>query len=155
MAHREARKGPKLSGLFMSPDSIRLPAFIVEALYGHAQASPEKEVCGLLAVKGEVVAGHYRIQNTAADPRHHFEMDPRQQIDAFRSMRGRGEELFAVYHSHPQGPVQPSVLDVSRHEYPQAYCLVISLHHQDRPELGAYRINNGIFTRVGLEVGTS
>ncbi|HEC12958.1 MAG TPA: M67 family peptidase [Acidiferrobacteraceae bacterium] len=155
MAYRKTFKGPQLPGVFLTADSIHLPTTIVDVLCDYARASPQREICGILAIRGGAVVGHYPVRNTARESQHRFEMDPRQQIGAFRSMRKRGEELFAIYHSHPNGSAQPSEHDVSRHEYPEAYCFIISLQRQSDPVLGAYRIANGIFTRVGLEVEPS
>ncbi|NOZ10714.1 MAG: M67 family metallopeptidase [Gammaproteobacteria bacterium] len=142
-----------MSGVLVTVDSIHLPTVIVDTLYNHAQVSPEKEICGLLAVRDGVVANPYPINNVADEACHRFEMDPRQLIDAFRNMRQQGEELFAIYHSHPNGSAQPSERDISRHQYPQAYCLIIFLQGQGSFALGAYRMINGVFVQVDIEVG--
>jgi len=121
------------------PETFRLPSAIAAALLQQARASPTEEICGLIAADARGVTRYFPIANVAADRIRRFELDPKGQIDALREMRRRGEELKAIYHSHPRGPAEPSRLDIERHEYPEAICLVIAL---DPPALRAFRIRD-------------
>ena len=44
-----------------------------------------------------------------------------------RTLRERGETLFAIYHSHPAGPATPRPPTFAEAAYPQALYLIISL----------------------------
>lgn len=72
-----------------------------------------------------------------------FEMDPAELIRTLRDLRSAGEELAAIYHSHPHGPARPSAIDVQRVHYPEAAYLIISLADPERPQVGGFRIIDG------------
>ena len=61
-------------------------------------------------------------------PKHFYEAAPEDLFAAQRQMRDRGEELLAIYHSHPRSaePV-PSETDVRLAFYPQAVYFIIGL----------------------------
>lgn len=68
-----------------------------------------------------------------------YRIDPREQLRAFRDMDDRGEELFAIYHSHPASQPYPSPTDRAEAHYPEAVYILVSLRTDD-PEVRAYRI---------------
>ena len=131
---------------------VALPRQLVEQIIGHVLISPSREVCGLVgAVEGQAVSA-YPVENVSAQPDCRFEMDPRQQIAAMREMRDAGESLFAIYHSHPQGPPAPSRVDVDQAGYPHALNLIVSLDDPDLPEVRGYYIRKGQIEEVTLQV---
>ena len=131
---------------------VSLPQQLVEQIIGHVLTSPSREVCGLVgAVDGQPVSA-YPVNNVSAEPECRFEMDPRQQIAAMREMRDAGERLFAIYHSHPQGPPAPSPADVRLAGYPQALNLIVSLADAHLPEVRGFYIRSGEVEEVTLEV---
>ncbi|HYW02377.1 MAG TPA: M67 family metallopeptidase [Gammaproteobacteria bacterium] len=132
-------------------EPLRLPRDVLDALLEHARASPRKEVCGLVARDANDRWQHYPVDNVAHRPDIAFEMDPRQQIDAFRRMRERGERLLAIYHSHPGSPARPSARDLAAHGYPEALCLIVSLAGGGARAC-AWRIAAGGAVPVPLEV---
>src|SRR4029077_7568609 len=100
--------------------------------------------CGLIAGTKPSVAGTRFIPMTnVAQSEREFEMDPAELIETLRDLRNAGEELVAIYHSHPQGPAEPSKMDVQRAYYPDAAHLIISLADRDSPRIGAFRIVDG------------
>lgn len=131
------------------PEALRLPHALAAELLRLAQAAPDEEVCGLIAGGSAGVTRYFAITNVAADRTRFFELDPKGQIDALREMRACGEELQAIYHSHPRGPAEPSRLDIERHEYLEAVCLVIAV---DPPALRAFRIREGRAEEVAIDV---
>ncbi len=132
---------------------IALPRSLVEQIIGHVLTSPSREVCGLVGAVGGLAANTYPVKNVSTEPECRFEMDPRQQIAAMREMRDAGEGLFAIYHSHPQGPPAPSPVDVHLVGYPQALNLIVSLADPDLPEVRGYYIREGRIEEVTLQVG--
>jgi proteasome lid subunit RPN8/RPN11 len=79
-------------------------------------------------------------------------MDAKAQIDAIRTMRAAGEELFAIYHSHPEGPATPSAEDLAQAAYPEALYLIISLQAQQAPRLRGFWLRGGQAEPVELEI---
>ncbi len=131
-------------------ERIRLPRPIVNRILTHVQQEPEREVCGFLAARGDEICSWYPVRNIAGDAAIRFEMEPREQIAALRQMRERGEELFAIYHSHPSAPARPSASDLAEAGYPEALYLIVSLDTKGVLEMRAYRIEEGGVTEVAL-----
>ncbi len=121
-------------------ETIVLPRFLVTRLLHQAQTRPDHEVCGLIGARGDKPSSLYPIANVAENPRLHFHMDPKGQIKAMKTMRRRGETLFAVYHSHPQAPPFPSREDLEWVAYPEALALIISLNTKGVLELRGFRL---------------
>ena len=129
---------------------VRLPRAIADRLRRLAQASPDEEICGLVARDSRGRYRCYPVPNVAADRRRFFALDPRTQIDAMRAMRERGEELAAIYHSHPDSPPLPSAADVEQHEYPGVLYLIVSLATGGAPELRGFHIRERRVEEVPL-----
>ncbi len=132
--------------------SVRLPRPLINQLLHHAQQSPADEVCGLIGAKDGVAARSYPIANIAAAPQRLFAMDGAQQIAALRAMRERGEELFAIYHSHPTTPPLPSHADLAQANYPEALYLIISLRTQGVLEMRGFRLKGDTVAEIALEI---
>lgn len=88
-----------------------------------AKASPH-EACGLLLDDGRV----YPCANVAGNPACHFEIDPLDQAAAEQL-----GQVVGVWHSHPDGTAEPSLID-------RAMCERTALPwHIVSPALGDYR----------------
>jgi [CysO sulfur-carrier protein]-S-L-cysteine hydrolase len=123
---------------------VALPRTLVNQLLTHAQKHPEREVCGLIAADGGRPTRVWPVDNVAQNADHLFRMDPKEQIDAMRAMREAGEDLFAIYHSHPHAPPLPSVTDLEQVGYPEALYLIISLDTK-----GVLQMNGYYLTETG------
>ena len=132
--------------------TIIIPRPIVNQLLHLAQRSPEEEVCGLISRDAQGFKTCYPAANVAKDKKRFFELDPKGQIDAMRMMREHGEELAAIYHSHPDAPPLPSLTDVQQHEYPGVLYLIISLNTKGVLEMRGFQIQNHEIreTAIGL-----
>jgi proteasome lid subunit RPN8/RPN11 len=117
-----------------------IPRSIVNRILAHAQQGGEAEVCGLVAARNGVCTQVYPIANAAPDRTHRFVMEPTVQIDAMRRMREAGEELFAIYHSHPHAPAAPSPTDLAEAAYPEALYLIVSLNTEGVLEMQGFRL---------------
>lgn len=133
-------------------DRIVLPRTLVNSLLHQAQSCPDVEVCGLIGARGGVPVSFYPVENIAADRKCHFELDPKGQIDAMRTMRERGETLFAIYHSHPSAPPIPSAEDLEAIAYPEALTLIISLDTKGTLKMSGFRFDGCTFKEVVLAV---
>ncbi len=131
---------------------VPLPRTLVNRLLGAAQRSPQAEVCGLVASRGDRPEEMYPVTNVAGQPGKLFRMEPKELIDSMRRIRERGEELFAIYHSHPHGPATPSATDLREAEYPDALYLIVSLGTEGVLEMRGYRLNGESAREVALEI---
>ena len=120
---------------------LTLAPGILEQFIEYAKNAYPHEACGLLV--GRNAADRFiPITNISAHARE-YEMDPGELIAALRSLRDTGEELLAIFHSHPHGPAEPSKTDIERAYYPEAAHLILSLAEPERPLALAFRIVDG------------
>jgi len=136
----------------MPESPIILPRSLVNRLLHEAQTLEDHEVCGLIGAVEGSPQNAYPITNVASQPRSHFLMDPRDQIRAMKTMRQRGETLFAIYHSHPCAPALPSREDLEQVSYPEALTLIISLKTKGVLEIRAFRLDGHQPEEVPLEM---
>jgi len=123
---------------------------ILEEVIQHAKSVWPNEACGLLAGRGQADR-FIPMKNISPDPRQ-YEMDPAELIPALRGFRDSGEQLLAIFHSHPHGPAEPSMTDVERAWYPEAAHLIVSLERLEHPQAAAFRIVDGEVLPIELRV---
>lgn len=137
-------------------ESIHIPRKLINQILEQAQQSPNKEICGLLSSQksnnSNRPANCYPVTNTSTEPNHRYLMDPRQQIDTFRKMRDQGEELYAIYHSHPEGSASPSAEDLRQVSYPDALHIIISMGTKGTLQLRGFRLKPDSTTAVDINV---
>ncbi|MCP4040497.1 MAG: M67 family metallopeptidase [Gammaproteobacteria bacterium] len=133
---------------------VQLPRTIVNQILSHAQGSPDREICGLIGSADNLPAHCYPVANISGNQKHLFRMEPKGQVEAMKAMREAGEELFAIYHSHPDAPAQPSEQDVRDAEYPETVKLIVSLNTDGVLEMRGFRIIGGEVTELKLELET-
>lgn len=131
---------------------VTLPRSIFNRLIQLAQNSPDEEICGLISRDHHGFKNCYPIVNIARDNKRFFMLDPQSQIAAIRLMRENGEELAAIYHTHPASPPLPSPADVEQHEYPDALYLIISLLTKSVPEMRGFYIRGSNIHEVSIEL---
>jgi len=121
----------------------------------HARAAAPAECCGLVGGRKGAAQTVYRLTNVAADPLSAYEAAPQELFSAQRRMREHGEELVAIYHSHPRScePV-PSERDVRLAYYPQAVHLIVGFAGE-RAVLRAFRLYEAERRWEGVEYEVS
>jgi proteasome lid subunit RPN8/RPN11 len=120
---------------------ITLTPIQLETILTHAKHSDPAECCGLIGGAASLVTSIYPLENVAADTNISYEAAPEDLFAAQRQMRERGEELLAIYHSHPRSAQPaPSETDVRLAYYPQAVYFIIGLAGP-KPVARAFRIS--------------
>jgi len=115
-------------------------------MVAHARSEAPREVCGILAGRGGQISRLIRCTNVHPTPTTRYLIDPREQLKAFRAIESAGEDLVAIYHSHPVSQPFPSPTDRAESHYPDAFYILISLR-TPTPEVRAFRIHSGDFVR--------
>jgi [CysO sulfur-carrier protein]-S-L-cysteine hydrolase len=132
--------------------SARIPRRIATKLLDHARAETGREICGVIAARDGVPVDCVPIANVAGDPAHRYRMDPEALIRTLFGMEQAGEELYAIYHSHPASPAAPSAIDLAEAGWPDALYLIVSLNTRGVLEMRGYRIRGGASVEVPLEI---
>ena len=120
---------------------LRLLQSHLNDLIEHARREAPHECCGLIGGSDARTQTVYPLRNVATDPLVTYEAAPEDLFAAQRAMRDRGEQLLAIYHSHPRsiGPY-PSETDVRLAYYPSAVYFIVGLAGE-APCLRAFRIS--------------
>lgn len=133
-------------------DSIHIPRPLANRLLTLAQSQPEAEICGLVSRSNNGRFHVFPVENIAANSGCVFEMEPRQQIDAFRQMREQNQQLFAIFHSHPHADATPSTRDIEDSAYAEALNLIISLNTRGVLEMRGFYYVDGQPSAVELVI---
>lgn len=132
-------------------------ALINQITAAAAHAYPE-ECCGLLVGQrgGEAVHITQVVEspNIATNRWRRFEVDPALRLAMMRRLRGTAEEIVGHYHSHPDGPPQPSGHDAAMAFETQLIWLVVAVVRgvAGRPGAFLYDRNAGCFRNLALQV---
>jgi proteasome lid subunit RPN8/RPN11 len=124
-------------------------------IFAHARQATPFECCGLIGGADEHATSIHPLSNVASNPRIAYEAAPEELFAAQREMRKQGEQLLAIYHSHPRStePV-PSETDVRLAYYPAAIYLIIGLAGA-KPIMRGFRISERSKTWQQVEYAVS
>lgn len=123
----------------MSSSNLSLSSEHLEEMQRHVEDCFPEEGCGILGGFADRVAWVIPITNILHSSTR-FQMDPREQIDAFFKIEDAGGKLIGIFHSHPNGPQFPSESDVRENAFPEAVHVI--WHHLDEEwNYQAYRID--------------
>jgi proteasome lid subunit RPN8/RPN11 len=107
-------------------------------MVAHAREDLPNECCGMVAGRDGEATEVIRVENAAASPLR-YEMDPKEQYEAWKSIEERGDELLAIYHSHTKSAAYPSQTDVNQAvAWPDQVYLIVSLADLDAPDVKGY-----------------
>src|SRR6185295_13614013 len=113
----------------------------LEEIFAYAKQAAPAECCGLIGGGMGQARSLYPMRNVAANADVSYEAAPEDLFAAQRQMRERGEELLAIYHSHPRSvEPAPSETDVRLAYYPQAVYFIVGLAGP-QPVIRAFRIS--------------
>ncbi|HYG57265.1 MAG TPA: M67 family metallopeptidase [Symbiobacteriaceae bacterium] len=113
---------------------------LLQKIREHCLDQKPNEACGILTGRGGRVLHAYATASARPSPVY-YEVLPEHQERILREMDARGEELVAIYHSHPTAAAIPSATDIRLAVYyPEALRVIVSLVRGS--EMRAYRIKD-------------
>ena len=111
---------------------------ILDQLVTHARECLPEEACGFLVGRGDSAERFVPALNILRSSTR-FSVQPQFLFDFFRNLRRTGEEMVAVFHSHPSGPAVPSNRDIAEAHYIDVAYVIVSLA-DERPDIRAWRL---------------
>jgi proteasome lid subunit RPN8/RPN11 len=120
------------NGVNNIPTRLFLSRRLFDGMLTHARFIAPQECVGLLFGFGETALTRVPLENAANDPFHSFYAEPESLFQALISAEKRGEDLLAIYHSHPGGIARPSLRDLNDAEYHVTSMIIV-------PEIGDVR----------------
>ena len=135
----------------MSSSNLSLSSEQIEEMQRHVEDCYPEEGCGILGGFSDRVAWVIPITNMLHSLTR-YQMDPREQIDAFFKIEDAGGKLIGIFHSHPNGPEFPSESDVRESAFPEAVHII--WHPLDEEwNYHVYRIDPIVgFVAVGISL---
>ena len=87
--------------------SLILPVSIHSKIISNLEKHLPEEACGLITGKGNLARHHFSITNGLHSP-YRFQMDGSEMLNVFEWSEKHDQMLLGIYHSHPNGPENPS-----------------------------------------------
>jgi proteasome lid subunit RPN8/RPN11 len=133
---------------------MKISKRLVDEMVAHAREDLPNECCGLIGGTDGDAKTLYRARNAFASP-FSYRVDPADQYRIIeKEMRGRGEDLVAIYHSHTKSPAYPSQTDLNEAaSWPEQVYLIVSLRDRESPEVKAFWLKDGEIADAELVVG--
>jgi len=133
----------------LPPVMIRFEPEAYKEILEHAREGKPHEVCGVLGgvrEDGEAQVEYVRrVENVSETPQVNYLMEPEDQLESIDEVEERGYEVVGFYHSHPEGPEQPSETDAARANWPGHSYVIVSLGPEE-PFTGSW-----LWTGEGFE----
>ena len=118
---------------------VQLPRSVYDGIIAHAREGKPEEICGILRGRAGRATELYRARNLAEDKIDNYDVDPQTLLKQFE-FEEAGDEMVAIYHSHPVSAAYPSATDAWNAHYPETYYLICSLEFDDAPVIRAFRM---------------
>lgn len=122
-----------------NPNTITLPRHIYDEIIAHAREGAPEEICGIISGVGNRATELVRARNEAENRIMDYWVDAQTLLKQFE-FEERGEEMVAIYHSHPVDPAYPSATDARNAFYPDSTYLICSLLRPDQPVIRGCRL---------------
>ena len=130
---------------------MRIDAALLERILAHARRDFPNECCGMIASRNGQFTAHYRARNEFESPLR-FQIDSADQIRITNEIESRGDEIGAIFHSHPNSEAHPSQTDVNLARWWPGVLWVICSLEGDEPVIRAFRIDGSEVEEVELDV---
>ena len=134
------------------PAGLRLPAAIADRLLEHADLEDPNEACALLggnAGTGRVTSVHL-ARNELESP-YRYSVAPADLVRAMDIIERAGEDLVAIFHSHPTTAPVPSATD--RREARYAAIHLIAGVSDGRRTFRAWSLEGSLAVPVRFAIG--
>lgn len=124
----------------MTRPAVRLPEELADRIVAHCLAELPNEGCGLFAIAGDGrVVAVYPTSNEAATPVS-YTVPPEEHHAALVDAESAGWRLGGVFHSHPYGSAELSMIDLQAAIEPEWVYLVVGLRGE--PEIRGWRVRD-------------
>ncbi len=120
-------------------------------LVAHARDDLPNECCGMIAARDGRFTAHFRARNEFESPMR-FQIDSADQIRITNEIESRGEEIGAIFHSHPNSEARPSQTDVNLARWWPGVVWVICSLENDEAVIRAFNIDGSEVEEVELVV---
>ena len=130
--------------------SLILPEPLLAQIIAEAQQGGDHEICGFIAGTHDHAQVVISVPNVSKSPHHQYEFDHAAMVEAIMLVQKRGQEIVAIYHSHPDSAAKPSVRDITQATWPDVFYLIIG--QADQSDIRAWFLYSGHAEEVPLTI---
>lgn len=112
----------------------------LQQIIDHALKGHPYEVCGLAGGRDGQVQTVVEVPNASLTPQYSYEMEQQGMVDVIIGFQRAGQEVVAIYHSHPDGEANPSQHDIAQATWPDAVYLIVGLIDPESPQVRAWTL---------------
>ncbi|WP_173918943.1 M67 family metallopeptidase [Halobacillus sp. Marseille-Q1614] len=109
----------------MNRKQIHVPPAIYDSMLVHGKSCLPYEACGLLSGKGNFIKAIWPLENEWKTA-HRFFVSKQVVEQTVARITQLGEQVLAVYHSHPTTAPVPSMYDIKNHPDPTVKMVILS-----------------------------
>jgi proteasome lid subunit RPN8/RPN11 len=129
------------------PEALEIPRDILDAMIAHCMREAPLECCGILGgVAPPLVTSIYLLRNESQSETR-YNADPHDLINTQLELRRRGEDILAIYHSHPRWEAIPSRTDLAENYYGEVPRIIVSLL-RNNPDVRVWRLDPDSFEEI-------
>ena len=132
----------------MNIESISLSVELLNKMIFHVHICLPEEGCGLLAGLNGVVEAVLPVLNQAHSALRYY-MDPVELLHALEWIEENQFDLLGIFHSHPNGPGNPSETDIREFNYPGVATIILN-KSQSNWQARVFMIENGGWSEIRL-----
>jgi proteasome lid subunit RPN8/RPN11 len=129
---------------------LEIPRNLHDAMVAHCLRESPLECCGILGGKLARVGSFHPLRNDLLSETR-YNADPQDLIEAHIALRERGEEILAIYHSHPRWQAVPSRTDLDENHYGPVPRIIVSLIGE-LPEVRVWELGADSFRELPFEI---
>jgi proteasome lid subunit RPN8/RPN11 len=125
---------------------LEIPQELHDAMVEHCEREAPLECCGILGGRAPRVTSIHPLRNDLKSETR-YNADPRDLIAAHITLRQRGADILAIYHSHPRWQAVPSQTDLAENHYGPVPRIIVSLSGEV-PEVRVWRLEADSFQEL-------
>jgi [CysO sulfur-carrier protein]-S-L-cysteine hydrolase len=130
-----------------APEALEIPRDILDAMIAHCVREAPLECCGILGgTAPPLVTSIYLLRNESQSETR-YSADPHDLINTQLELRRRGEDILAIYHSHPRWDAIPSRTDLAENYYGEVPRIIVSLLGES-PDVRVWRLDPNSFEEL-------
>jgi proteasome lid subunit RPN8/RPN11 len=135
----------------VAPAALEIPRKILDTMISHCVREAPLECCGILGgIAPPLVTSIYLLRNESQSETR-YSADPHDLINTQLELRRRGEDILAIYHSHPRWHAIPSRTDLAENYYGEVPRIIVSLLG-DSPDVRVWRLDPDSFLELGWSI---
>jgi [CysO sulfur-carrier protein]-S-L-cysteine hydrolase len=132
---------------------LRIARSMLDEIVAQARAEAPNECCGIVGSRDGRAVRLFKARNARASPLS-YDIDGRDLQRIYDEIDNDDLEVGVIYHSHTRTDPVPSPTDVNLASpfLPDAIYLIVGVKDPDRYDLRAWKIRDGQYSQVELEV---